>query len=181
MTGRLAKRYARALLDLTREEGTLEATGEELARVVASFEEPELQLLVLSPAIDASVRLRTARALAAALGVSRTVANLVALLAERNRLVILPDLARWYEGFLDDELGRARIAIRSAGPLSTAEKNELVELARLLTGRREVLAATEVDPELLGGVVLDLGGTVYDGSVKAQLSRLTKEMAGGEA
>jgi F-type H+-transporting ATPase subunit delta len=181
VTGSLAKRYARALLDLARDEGTLEATGEELGRVVGGFEEPDLQLLMLSPAIEASVRLRTAKALAAALGVSRTVANLVALLAEHNRLAILPDLARWYEDFLDDELGRARVAIRSAGPLGTAEKNELVELARRLTGRREVLATTEVDPELLGGLVLDLGGTVYDGSVKAQLSRLTKEMAEGEA
>jgi F-type H+-transporting ATPase subunit delta len=71
--------------------------------------------------------------------------------------------------------------MRSAAPLSIAEKNELVELARRLSGRREILTTTEVDPELLGGVVLDLGGTVYDGSVKTQLARLTKEMAEGGA
>ena len=69
--------------------------------------------------------------------------------------------------------------IRSATSLSAAEKNDLVELARHLTGRREVLAATEVDPELLGGVVLDIDGTMYDGSLRAQLARLSKQMAEG--
>jgi F0F1-type ATP synthase delta subunit len=61
--------------------------------------------------------------------------------------------------------------------LSTAERNELVELARRLTERREILASTEVDGDLLGGIVLDIGGTVYDGSMRTELARLTKDMA----
>ena len=179
MTGRLAKRYARAVLGLAREDGTLEATGEELNRAAATFDEPRLRPLVLSPVIDAAARLRTAAGVADALGLSPTVRNLIALLAERNRLAILPDLARWYDSLLDDELGRARVAIRSATTLSAAERNELIELARRLTGRQKILSATEVDAELLGGVVLDIGGTVYDGSLRTQLARLTKEMAEG--
>lgn len=179
MNGRLAKRYARALLELAREESALQAFGEELSRLVTVFEEPRLRPLVHSPAMDAAARLRTAKAIAGALGLSRTLANLVALLAERGRLAILPEVARWYDAFLDDELGRARVTIRSATPLSTPERNELVELARRLTGRREILTTAEVDAELLGGVVLDVGGTVYDGSVRTQLERLTKEMAEG--
>ncbi len=181
MTGRLAKRYARALLELARENGTLEPCGEELVRAVAAFEEPRLRLLVLSPAIDTDARVRTVKAVVSALGLSKIVGNLIALLADRDRLAILPDVARWYEGFIDEELGRARITIRSAAPLSLGEKNELIELARHLTGRREIITTMEADQELLGGVVLDLGGTVYDGSVRAQLARLTKEMAEGTA
>jgi F-type H+-transporting ATPase subunit delta len=176
VTGRLAKRYARALLELARDSQTLERSAEELARTVAAFEEPRLRLLVLSPAIAADARVHTARSVAEALGVSGALANLVALLAERDRLTILPDIARWYEGFVDDELGRARVTIRTAAPLSITERNELIELSRRLTGRREIVAATEVDADLLGGVVLDVGGTVYDGSVRTQLARLTKEM-----
>jgi F-type H+-transporting ATPase subunit delta len=178
---RLAKRYARALLELARENGTLEASGEELVRAVAAFDEPRLRLLVLSPAIDTDARVQTAKAVVSTLGISRIVANLIALLGERDRLVILPEVARWYESFIDEELGRARITLRSAAPLSIGEKNELVELARHLTGRREIIATTEADAELLAGVVLDIGGTVYDGSVRAQLARLTKEMAEGGA
>ena len=179
MTGRLAKRYARALFELARESETLELSAEELARTVAAFDEPRLRLLVLSPAIAGNVRVNTARSVAEALGVSKSLANLVALLAERDRLPILPDIARWYEGLVDEALGRARVTIRSAAPLSITERNEVIELSRRLTGRREIIAATEVDADLLGGVVLDVGGTVYDGSVRTQLARLTKEMTEG--
>jgi F-type H+-transporting ATPase subunit delta len=181
VTGRLAKRYARALFELAREEGRVEAAGDELGRAMAAFDDPRLRLLVLNPAIDAGARLQTAKSVAAALSVSRTLANLIAILAERNRLVILPDIVRWYDIYLDAELGRARITIRSATPLGGSEKNELVELARRLTGRREIVASTEVDAELLAGVVLDVGGTVYDGSARAQLARLTKDMGEGGA
>ncbi|TMB03680.1 MAG: ATP synthase F1 subunit delta [Deltaproteobacteria bacterium] len=180
MSGRrLAKRYARALFSLTRD--ALISTAEELGRVAAVLEEPRLKLVLRSPAVDASARLRIARQVAAALELSPGVGNLLCLLAERDRLDVLSDIAATYEQLVDDALGRARALIRSATPLSGAEKNDLVDLARRLTGRREVLATTEVDAELLGGVVLYIDGTVYDGSLRAQLVRLSKQMAEGRA
>jgi len=178
VTGRrLAKRYARALFSLTQD--ALAVTAEELGRVAAALEEPRLKLVLRSPAVDASVRVRIARDVGAGLRLSREVRNFLGILAERDRLDILPDVAAVYERLVDDALGRARVVIRSATALSAAEKNDLVELARHLTGRREVLAATELDPELLGGVVLDVDGTMYDGSLRAQLARLSKQMAEG--
>ncbi len=181
MSARLGRRYARALFDLAKADNALEPAGEELGRAVATFDEPRLRPLCLSPALERTARVRNTKEVVAALRLSKTVGNLVSLLAERDRLGLLPDVARWYEAFLDDALGRIRATIRSAAPLGAAERNDVVELTRRLTGRREVLAATEVDPELLGGVVLDVGGTVYDGSLKAQLTRLSKEMAEGSA
>jgi len=177
MSGRLAKRYARALLDLAREADALEPWGAELTRAAAAFSEPRLQPILLSPAIDGAVRRRTARAVADALALPTAVRNLIHVLAEGDRLAVLPDIARWYEQLLDDAVGRARVTIRSAVALAAPEKTGLIELARRLTKSREVLATSEVDPELLGGVVLDAGGTVYDGSVRSQLARLGKEMA----
>jgi F-type H+-transporting ATPase subunit delta len=177
----LGKRYARALLELAAANDSLEPTGEELGRVMAAFEEPRLRPLVLSPVIDAGARLRNAKAVVDALRVSPYVRNLTALLAERDRLTILPDVVRWYETLLDARLGRARVTIRSAAALGANEKTELIELARRLTDCKAVIATTDVDPELLGGVVLDVGGTVYDGSVRTQLARLSKEMAEGGA
>jgi len=181
VNGRLGRRYARALVELAREDGTLDACGDELVRARAAFDEPRLRPLLLSPVIDPSARLQTARAVIAALGLSEKVSNLLSLLAERERLLILPDVVRAYETQVDEVLGRARITIRSAVPLGAGERSQLLELARRLTGRREVIATTEIDPELLGGVVLDMGGTVYDGSVRTQLARLGKEMAEGGA
>jgi F-type H+-transporting ATPase subunit delta len=179
--GSLPKRYARALLELVRADDAAAAAGDELGQAAAAFSEPRLRPLVMSPIIDAAARLKIVKAVVAALGLSKAVGNFVALLAERDRLSILPDVARWYDALLDEELGRARAVIRSAAPLSPAERSALVELARRLTGCREVIATTSVDPELLGGVVLDVGGTVYDGSVQTQLVRLSKEMAEGGA
>jgi F-type H+-transporting ATPase subunit delta len=179
VTGRLAKRYARALFDLAREDNTLEATGEELGRAVAAFEEPRLRPLCLSPILDRATRVRNTKEILGALHVSAWVRNLISLLAERDRLVILPEVARWYDGMLDGVLGRVRVAIRSAAPLAPAQKQELIELARRITGAKDVLAATDVDPDLLGGVVLDAEGTVYDGSLRSQLNLLSKEMAEG--
>ena len=177
MTGRLAKRYARALLELARQTGTLEATGTDLAAAVATFAEPRLRVVLLTPAIERSKRLEIARQVLAALGLSKVVVNLISILAERDRLVLLPDVASSYDALLDDELSRTRVNIRSATALSAAEKNEIVELARRLTGRQTVLATTDVDPEVLAGVILDVGGTVYDGSLRTRLDRLGAEMA----
>jgi F-type H+-transporting ATPase subunit delta len=179
VTGRLGKRYARALLALARVDGTLQASADDLARAVATLEEPRLRPLLLSPAIDVGARRDTSRRVVEALRLSRPVGNLIRLLADRERLGILPDVARWYEEFVDAELGRARVTIRTAAPVSAVEKSELIELARRLTGRRDVVASTEIDPDILGGVVLDVAGTIYDGSLKAQLARLGREMAEG--
>jgi len=177
VNGRLGKRYARALLDLARSEDAQQVYGGELVRAAAALGEPRLLPLLLSPAIDASQRRATTKSVVEALQLSTTVAQLILLLADRDRLAILPDVVRWYEEFLDQELDRVRVTISTAAPLSQAEKTEITELARRLTRRREVVATTEIDPDILGGVVLDVAGTIYDGSLKAQLGRLSKEMA----
>jgi F-type H+-transporting ATPase subunit delta len=91
---------------------------------------------------------------------------------------LLPQVAQAYETLVDAEVGRKRVRIRSAAPLGATEKAELTDLAKHLVGAREVLATTEVDAELLGGVILDAGGTIWDGSVRTQLARMSKDMAG---
>ena len=178
MTGGLARRYARALLELAREARTLDATGQELAAVAAAFEDPRLRAVVLNPAVDAGARRRIVAGVVDALGISPSVANLVKLLADRDRLSILTEIAQSYETLVDAEIGRTRVRISSALPLEAAERTELTELAKRLAGAAEVVVTTAVDAELLGGVVLDIHGTVWDGSLRTQLARIGKEMAG---
>lgn len=178
MSGNLARRYARALLELAREAGTLDASGQEIAAAAAAFDEPRLRAVVLNPAIAGGARRKIVGEVVAALGVSTEVGNLVKLLADRGRLQLLGAVAQAYEALVDHELGRARARIRSAAPLGAAEKAELSELAKRLVHTREVIVDTEVDPELLGGVVLDIGGTVWDGSLRTQLIRMSSQMAG---
>ena len=177
MTGNLARRYARALLDLAREAGTLDASGKEVADAAAVFSEPRLRAVVLNPAIEGGARRRIVGEVVAALGVSSHVGNLVKLLADRGRLQLLGEVSQAYEALVDHELGRTRAHIRSAAPLGAAEKTELTELAKRLVHTNDVIMDTEVDPELLGGVVLDIGGTVWDGSLRTQLARMSTQMA----
>jgi F-type H+-transporting ATPase subunit delta len=181
VTGSLGRRYARALLGLAREQGALAAAGDDLARSAETFASPRLRAVVLNPAIAITARRKVVDAIVGKLAVSATVGNLIRLLGDRGRLVFLPDVAREYEALVDRELGRARVTVRSAVALSDAQRGELEQLARQLTGKREVILSTQVDTDLIAGVVLDAGGTVYDGSVKTQLARLAKSMAGAGA
>jgi len=177
VSGNLARRYARALLELAREAGTLEATGQEVAAAAAAFSEPRLRAVVLNPAIERGARRKIVGEVVAALGVSSDVGNLVKLLADHGRLQLLGEVSQAYESLVDHELGRTRARIRSAAPLGSAEKAELTELAKRLVHTNDVIVDTEVDPELLGGVVLDIGGTVWDGSLRTQLARISTQMA----
>jgi F-type H+-transporting ATPase subunit delta len=181
VTGGLARRYARALLELARQDGSLDATGQELSAVAAAFQEPRLRAVVLNPAIEAGSRRKIVGGVVGALGVSPWVGNLVRLLGDRDRLTLLPYVAQAYDALVDAEIGRTRVRVHSAAQLGNAEKAEMAELAKRLTGAKDVVITTGVDPELLGGVVLDAGGKVWDGSIRTQLERMSKEMAGSGA
>lgn len=181
MTGGLGRRYARALLTLAREDAALAKVGEDLAQVGATFAQPDLRSVVLSPGIAAIDRRGIVERIVQKLDVSTVVGNLIRLLADRDRLGVLPDVIREYEVLVDREIGRARVTIRTAAPLTDAQVVELEGLAQRLTGSKTVVVSTQVDAELIGGVVLDAHGTVYDGSIKTQLARLADSMAGARA
>lgn len=178
MISRLARRYARALLSLAKDAGQLDAIGADLDQVDQAFQDERLRTLIGSPLVDATKRVEIAKKILGAIGVSPLVLNLTCLLAERDRLLILPDVARSYAAMLDAELGRTRAEIRTAAPLDASQEEALRTLATRLANTREVVISAAVEPELLGGVVLDIGGTVYDGSVRTQLNRLSKNMTG---
>jgi F-type H+-transporting ATPase subunit delta len=181
VTGSIGRRYARAVLGIARETGALIAAGEELARATAAFVEPELQSVVQSPVVAQLARRAIVEKVVGRLGLSPAVKNLIRLLADRGRLGELPDVARAYDTLVDRELGRTRVNIRSAAPLTGEQRAELERLAGRLAGGKEIIVSAEVDPGLIGGVVVDAGGTVYDGSVKTQLARLAKSVAGDSA
>jgi F-type H+-transporting ATPase subunit delta len=181
VTGSLGRRYARALLAIARENGTLERTGEELARVTATLTSPEVRSVVTNPALPLSKRRGLVERIVARCAVAPAVGNLVRLLADRDRLGILPDVERAFGMLLDGELGRTRVHVRSATSLDDGEVTQVRGLAEKLAGSSTVLLTTEVDSTLLGGVVLNVGGKVYDGSVKTQLARLARHMAGERA
>lgn len=174
----IARRYARAIFALAQEEGTLDPTGSELAGLAAVVSDPDVAAGLASPLLTPANRRALVDTLAEQLHLQPTTRKFLGLLADRQRLDQLAAIADQYRRALDLSLGRVRAQITSAAPLSTEQEQQILQLLARRTGK-QVLAATSVDPALLGGVVVEVEGTVYDGSVQNQLERLAASIAGG--
>jgi F-type H+-transporting ATPase subunit delta len=111
------------------------------------------------------------------LSLSNLLTRFLAVLSDHQRLSELPAIAEYFQRLLDQTLGRVRIAIRSARVLDPAQEQQIAAAFARLTGK-QVMPAAVVDPELLGGVLVEVEGKVYDGSVRTQLERLAKELSG---
>ena len=171
-----ARRYAKALLDLGREQGMQETVGVELARVAEVLADPSLAQILTLPNLRLTTRRDIAEQLDTTLSLQPLTSNFLRVLAENGRLDIVPQIETAYQHLLERALGRVRAKVRSAAPLSEEELNALVEVFSRLT-KLTVLPTIELDPELLGGVVVEIEGRVYDASLKTQLQRLGETLA----
>jgi F-type H+-transporting ATPase subunit delta len=168
-----ATRYARALLDVAiKENADLDRIERELDSFVELFKEyPALAQALLNPIVPVPRKRAAAAALTALVELTPMVSKLVALLADRDRLVLVPDLLTAYRDRLlsHRNIIRADITTTSALPPEQATAIE-ASLARA-TGRTVHLTTSE-DPSNIGGVVTRIGSTVYDGSVARQLEKI---------
>jgi len=175
MTGAVARRYARALFPLAKQEGSLEPTATQLAQLAAIAADESTGPVLRTPVLSAPRRAELVQMLGRELHVSELVMRFLRVLAAHNRLSQLIGIAAHFQHLLDAERGRVRITIRSARPLEAPQQQQLVATFATLTGK-DVLPTAVVDSELLGGVVVEVAGKVYDGSVRNQLERLAKEL-----
>lgn len=188
MTSRAAAtRYARALFDVVRHESggsqaDLEKVQQELsdfAHIVSSHE--SLSRVLVHPAIPAARKRGVVEQLIArASGLSPVLGRLLLLLAERDRLVLLPDLADAYRTRLMDHLQVVRAEVTTAVPLPADRVQALQQGLARATGR-QVQLGTRVDASIVGGAIARIGSTVYDGSVTTQLERLRQKLVEAES
>ncbi len=174
-----AGKYARALADVAVSHEldpakTVEEINAMAGLIVGSA---ELRTVLENPSVSSKQKLAVLDALASRLGVSRYLRNFAALLVDNRRIAALPEIARQFALELDERLGFAQADVTTARDLDDAEKNLLVGHIERLTSRK-VRAQYARDPKLLGGAVVRLGSTVYDGSVRGQLQRLKEHMRG---
>jgi len=169
----VARRYATALFDVTRKAGREAQAGEALAEVAQLISgHAELDRLLGSPAIPAGVKRTVVAALMDAAKVnSDEVRRMITLLAERDRLAVIPDLADVFAARLLEAQNIVQAEVSSAAPLTDASRAALAEALSRATGK-SVTMTESVDPTLVGGVVARVGTFVYDGSVSRQLERL---------
>ena len=182
MTSRgAAVRYARALFDISLAEGKdLLQTRQDLddfARLVAGSE--PLMRALTNPAIPALRKRGVVEQLIAQAGALQpVVVKLLLLLAERDRLGILQDVAQAFDERVMDHQKVIKAEIVSAVALSADTVTELTNGLKRATGR-DIQIQTRVDSALIGGAVARIGGTVYDGSVTRQLERMKETLTKG--
>lgn len=180
MSASIARRYAKAIFVIAKENNRLEQTGEELDALASLAGHPDLAATISNPILGEKSRAAIASTLADQLKLDPTTRNFVFILADHKRLDQLVGVAEYYRRFVDLQLGRTRAAIVSAGELRADDRQALISALEKLTGKT-VLATERVDPELLGGLVVEVHGKVYDGSVQTQLQRLAASIAGRQS
>lgn len=173
----IARRYARALLDVAAEAQRTDAVAEQLSSFVSALDNSrELEDVLLNPAYTRAQRTQVVEALMQLMGPFEPVlANTLRLLVDRARLTYLPDIARVYRDMADARAGRARGMVTSAAPLAPDALEDLRKNLQQIT-QRNVVLETRVDPNLLGGVSAQVGSVLYDGSVRTQLEHMRREL-----
>jgi F-type H+-transporting ATPase subunit delta len=174
MTNRAAgTRYARALFDVARKEADIEQAGRDLAGFAGLVAGNDLLSRALSnPAIPAAnKRAIVERLFAKAGSVSPVIVKLIGLLADRDRLVLLPDIAAAYRTRLMEHARVVRAEVVTAIPLPGDRVAALQQGLARATGR-DVQLENRVDPSIIGGAVTRIGSTVYDGSITRQLEKM---------
>jgi len=174
----IASRYARALVEVILERKVdAEVARQQLRSIVeAVHESDELRRVWESPAISPDQKRAVLDAIAKQIELVKPIRNFMAVLIDHRRIGMLDDMVRQFETELDTQLGFTQVEVSSARPLSPEEKRELESRVESMTGKK-VRTRYLSDPELLGGVMVRAGSTIYDGSVRGQLEKMRQELS----
>jgi len=169
---RIAKPYAKALLDLAVDQGTLEKIDKEMQRMGDLVRRSEdLRNVFSNPVMTTEERHRVIGELAQRLVLSTTTRNFLLVLADKRRLAHFVEIAEAFQELSDERRGVVRAEVRSPVPLSSAQQLSLKTVLEKITGKSVVTNAL-VDADLIGGLQVKVGGRVYDASVRTQLEQL---------
>jgi F-type H+-transporting ATPase subunit delta len=177
-----ATRYARALFDVALKEADIDRVGRELSEFAATVAGHDgLARALSNPAVPTPrKRAVVEQVLASGGAVSPVVGKLLLMLAERDRLMLLGDLADAYRRRLMEHAQIVRAEVVTAAPLPADRLAGLRQGLQRATGR-EVELEARVDPGIIGGAITRIGSTVYDGSVTTQLQKLKQTLIESEA
>ncbi len=177
----IARRYAKALLLIGKEDGQAETYREELdglAKLLA--DNRELEQAVTNPLYDSEGRKKVLRAVIDMLELSSVMESFMQLLFDKGRIGFLSSINEFYQKLADDLKGVARASLVSATELPEETVERIREALSKRTGKSVVLDV-EQDPSLIGGIVTKIGDLVLDGSVKTQLFNMRESLKRGES
>ena len=172
----IASRYASALFDLAKESSALKALEADVAALGETLAASEdLRNMIGSPVVSREDQGKAIAAIGAKLGLSALTANTLALMADKRRLFVLPQLVANLTDRIAAEKGEVTAEVTAARALTAAQSKKLAETLKASVGKTVKLKTT-VDESLIGGLVVKLGSTMIDTSVKAKLAALQNAM-----
>ena len=158
---------------MAREQGAVEQWGQDVALVAQAFEDAEFGALLKHAGVSADAKRRATEAVLA--DVQPLVRNMVDLLVARGLVDAIPEACSEYIEMQDQMEGRQRVEVTTAVPLESAEVERITEFVANLIGR-EVVVTPRVDEEILGGLVIQIGDRLLDGSARARLDGLRERL-----
>ncbi len=168
----IAERYARGLSESLSDRESLEPMAEALAALGALYEEShDLRSVLSNPAIDVARRVDVLRQVCDGMGTPSVVFRLAELMVRRGRITLMANVAAIFSELADERLNRITARVTSAAPLDEPRRSRICEALRKHTDKQVRLDCRE-DKELLGGVHVQLGDRVYDGSLKTRLKNM---------
>ncbi|MBI3404359.1 MAG: ATP synthase F1 subunit delta [Acidobacteria bacterium] len=172
----VAQRYARALVDVALKQGQAEQVRKELSAFAAVVtQSAPLRSALGNPAIPRDKKQAILSMLGAQLGVGKSIHNFLMILVDNRRAQLLPQIREAYDQQLNLRLGVAEAEVTAPRELSTDEKARLIAALGKTTGKR-VEATYRQDATLIGGTIVRVGSTIYNGSVRDQLNRLQTKL-----
>ncbi|QCO56379.1 F0F1 ATP synthase subunit delta [Pseudorhodobacter turbinis] len=172
----IAARYATALFELAKESKGIQALEGDIDALDAALTaSADLKALIASPVYSRDDQASAIAAIAKKMGLSALTANTLALMASKRRLFVLPQLTTAVRGMISEEKGEVTAEVTSATKLSAAQAKDLAETLKARVGK-DVKLKTAIDESLIGGLIVKLGSTMIDTSVKAKLAALQNAM-----
>jgi F-type H+-transporting ATPase subunit delta len=169
--------YATALADSALEQGAAEPARKQLEEFRAVYQESlELRNFLGSPAISREAKHGVIEKLVARLGASRIIRNFLFVMTDNQRVHLLPQIEETFKEVLRQRQGVAEAQVTSAVELSDGQKASLLQALERLSGKK-IQANYSLEPGLLGGAVVRVGDTIYDGSVRNRLNQLRTQLA----
>jgi F-type H+-transporting ATPase subunit delta len=169
--------YANALADIALAQGAAEPTVKQLADFGAAYSESaELRNFLASPAVTPVAKHGVIEKIIARMGASKVLRNFLFVIADHQRTHILPEIVAAFQSVIRQRQGIAQAEISSAVELSAEQKAQLAQKLERLTGKK-ITAKYSLDPALLGGAVVRIGDTIYDGSLRNRLNELRARLA----
>lgn len=174
----LARRYAKALFAVGKEEGKYEEYSQTLQGVAGLYvSHPEVIDALTNPLYPMDIRQKVMAGMIESMGVEKIMANFLNLLVEKKRAAILPEVAEEFQAMVDNEKNVSHGSVVSAIELSEALQNKVRAALEKLTGKKVELT-TSVDPSIIGGIIAKVGDLELDGSIRTQLASLKDSIKG---